>query len=100
MSTSSSRLSSVSGNLTPAYPIFLATVQSVFTTATTRLLAHHTTYVDLRKTIDFSSRVYMQTIIPIAMLLTASIALSSYTDLVFFGSSVNEMIKVLSDNIL
>lgn len=74
------------------YPVILTTYHLIFSTIMTQLLARYTTYLDGRKTVKMTGRVYLRAIVPIGLFFSLSLICSNLTYL-YLSVAFIQMLK-------
>ncbi|PSR83242.1 duf250 domain protein membrane protein [Coniella lustricola] len=74
------------------YPVILTTYHLIFSTIMTQLLARYTTWLDGRKTVKMTGRVYLRAIVPIGVMFSMSLICSNLTYL-YLSVAFIQMLK-------
>lgn len=74
------------------YPVILTTYHMTFATIATQLLARYTTWLDGRKTVKMTGRVYLRAIVPIGLFFSLSLILGNLTYL-YLSVAFIQMLK-------
>lgn len=76
------------------YPVILTTYHLIFSTIMTQLLARYTTYLDGRKTVKMTGRVYLRAIVPIGFFFSLSLIAGNLTYL-YLSVAFIQMLKAI-----
>lgn len=74
------------------YPVLLTTYHLIFSTVATQILARYTTYLDGRKSVKMTGRVYLRAIVPIGVFFSLSLICSNLTYL-YLSVAFIQMLK-------
>lgn len=74
------------------YPVLLTTYHLIFSTIMTQILARYTTYLDGRKSVKMTGRVYLRAIVPIGVFFSLSLICSNLTYL-YLSVAFIQMLK-------